>query len=356
MTGTLRLLTWLSCVCPINSIYLGAICLGAMASMRFKLAVLNVLAKCPGGRAPLDEVKREVAIILASGDQIEPANDLSTLADVDIVQSGLVLQDDAGLQITNAGLLLLRSLESNSVRPRATGQVRGQTAETVYVPPHINSETIAIDPREKLNPKIPDGTDDTNHDRLSAARLVALIGAKKQSLIDLWRRHLVQDGSIQGTQHPVGRMGSAALALLSVLLVVACLGAAIAVGQITSLKSEIAMLHRELRPLRERLAKLEQFQQEEVQSKADAGNPSALNLSREEAQLIREYIKPAPSAETAAPAVNVGDPIGGSMVPLPSPITEKVPKLIGARFTIRNGAIIISTRNSRRADAVLLAN
>jgi hypothetical protein len=116
------------------------------------------------------------------------------------------------------------------------------------------------------------------------------------------------------------------------------------------------MLHRELRPLRERLAKLEQFQQEETQSKADASHPSALNLSREEAQLIREYIKPAPSPETAAPPVNVGDPIGGSMIPLPSAITEKVPKLIGARFTIRNSAIIISTRNSRRADAVLTAN
>jgi hypothetical protein len=335
--------------------------MGAMDSMRFKLAVLNVLAKCPGGRAPLDDVKREVAIILASGDQIEPLNDFSTLADVDIVQSGLVLQDDAGLQITNAGLLLLRSLESNSGRSPATGQVRGQTAETVHVPPNVNSETIAIDPREKINSKIPDGVDDTNHDRLSA-RLVALISAKKRSLTDLWRRHLVQDASIQGTERPVGRMASAALALVSVLLVVACLGAAIAVGHITSLKSDIAMLHRELRPLRERLAKLEQFQQEEAQSKADASNPgggtgqTALNLSREEAQLIRDYIKPAPSAETAAPAINVGDPIGGSMIPLPSSITEKVPKLMGARFTIRNGAIIISTRNSRRADAVLIAN
>lgn len=372
----------------------------AMDSIRYKLAVLNFLAKCPGGRAALDEVRREVAIIMASGDQIEPLNHLSALADVDIFQSGLVLPDDAGLQVTPAGLLLLLSLQSNSGLSPATGQVRAQATETVLVPPNVTSETLAVDRGEKINSKIPDGVDDANHDRLSAigenrtaiealdgasrnapaflqrsfganvdaernppplTRLVALISAKKRFLIGLWRRHLVQDASIQGTERPVGRMVSAALAFLSVLVVAACFGAAIALDQIKSLKSEIAMLHRELRPFKERLGKLEQFQQEEAQSKADASNPGggtgqALNLSREEAQLIREYIKPAPSAGTAAPAVNVGDLIGGSMIPLPSSITEKVPKLMGARFTIRNGAIIISTRNSRRADAVLTPN
>ena len=131
------------------------------------------------------------------------------------------------------------------------------------------------------------------------------------------------------------------------------------------------MLHRELLPLRERLGKLEQIenakrdsnQQEEAQNKPDTEKnklggktrteQAALNLSREEIQLIRDYIKPAPSAGTGAPAINVGDPVGGAMIPLPSPLTEKVPRLVGARFTTRNGAIIISKKNSRRADAVL---
>jgi hypothetical protein len=36
-------------------------------------------------------------------------------------------------------------------------------------------------------------------------------------------------------------------------------------------------------------------------------------------------------------------------------LTDKVPKLLGARFTIRNGAIIIK-RDSREADAVLAPN
>jgi hypothetical protein len=43
-------------------------------------------------------------------------------------------------------------------------------------------------------------------------------------------------------------------------------------------------------------------------------------------------------------------------IPLPSPLTDKIPKLLGARFTIRNGAIIILKRGSRQADAVLGPN
>ena len=78
-----------------------------------------------------------------------------------------------------------------------------------------------------------------------------------------------------------------------------------------------------------------------------------LNLSREEIQLIREYIKLAPSAGTAGPAINVGDSVGGATIPLPSPVTEKIPKLLGARFTTRDGAIIVIKRNSHQADAVL---
>lgn len=153
-------------------------------------------------------------------------------------------------------------------------------------------------------------------------------------------------------------------------VVVTCVGAAIALGQIKSLKSDIALLHRELLPLRERLGQLEHIekkrrdsdQQQEAQNNADTNKPrggtdqTALSLSREEVQLIRDYIKPAPSADTAAPAINVGDLIGGATIPLPSPLAEKVPKLIGARFTTRNGAIIISTKNSKRADAVLAPN
>jgi len=78
-----------------------------------------------------------------------------------------------------------------------------------------------------------------------------------------------------------------------------------------------------------------------------------LTFSREEVQLIREYIKPAPFAGPAAPAVSVGDPVISGTIPFPSPLTEKVPKLLGARFAIRNGAIIIVRKDSQQADTVL---
>lgn len=173
-------------------------------------------------------------------------------------------------------------------------------------------------------------------------------------------------------EHRFAAIGGAAFAILTVVVVVAGIGAAIAVGQIKSLKSDVAMLQRELLPLRERLGKLEQAEktrrdagqqvaaQDEASSeKNKAGgetDQAALNLSPEEIQLIRIYIKPAPSLGTAAPTINVGDALPGATIPLPSAITEKVPRLSGARFTTRNGAIIISMKNSRRADAVLGPN
>lgn len=282
--------------------------------MRFKLAILNVLAKCPGGRATLDDVRREVRVIIASGDQTEQLKRFSALGEIDIFQSGLVLRDDAGLQITDAGLSLLHSLESSS----------------------------------------------------------GLVAEKRRFLAGEWRRFFSEAIPYHKTERFVGGVGGAAFALLTLLVVVTCIGAAIALGQIKSLKSDIAMLHRELLPLKERLARFEQVektkreqeQQDETKSGVDKNRPSgdiraeqsALNLSREEIQLIKDYVKPAPVAGAVAPAINVGDPVEGAMIPLPSQLTDKVPKLLGGKFTIRNGTIIIVKRDSRQADAVLTPN
>jgi len=157
-------------------------------------------------------------------------------------------------------------------------------------------------------------------------------------------------------------------------VLVICAGAVIALTQIRSLSSEVATLQRELSPLKERLAKAEaderakrdNDQQKEAQARAGAGKggvsadnrveQAPLGLSREEVQLIRDYIKPAPFSAPAAPPINVGDPVSGGTIPLPSPLTDKIPKLLGARFAIRNGAIIIVRRDSRQADAVLGPN
>jgi len=176
-----------------------------MDSMRFKLAILNVLANCPGGRATLNDMRREVEIIIASGDQMGLRNNLSMLSDVDIFQSGLVLQNDAGLQITRAGLSLLHSLESNSEPSLETssspasqefrllddligaedrlrifdlglrelddntdggnqnpiGDEKDQMGE--IVPPVAILESRAVDPCEKINPELPERDADTSY-------------------------------------------------------------------------------------------------------------------------------------------------------------------------------------------------
>jgi hypothetical protein len=84
---------------------------------------------------------------------------------------------------------------------------------------------------------------------------------------------------------------------------------------------------------------------------------SALSLSPDEIRAIREYIKPAPIADQAiSPLISVGDHITEATIPVPSPLTDKVPKLVGAKFTIHNGAIIIIKRDSHQVDAVLGPN
>ena len=212
-------------------------------------------------------------------------------------------------------------------------------------------------------------TDRRPFDRL--AGFFAAAATKAQSLAGLWRAHVVHDTSNPKTQRATGSVLGAMLAFLGLAAVFACAAAALALVQLKSLKTEIATLHRELGPLKERVAKLEQAAKTKLEADQKEGgqiklgaeknragaepstDQSALNLSREEIQLIRDFIKPAPAGGTPAPAINVGDPIGVATIPLPSPLMEKVPKLLGGRFTTRNGSIIILRRDSRQADAVL---
>ena len=66
-----------------------------MVSVNFKLAILTVLAEWPDRRATVDEVRREVGLIIANEDQAEQLRRLSALGDF----------DDAGLSgfVTTAG-------------------------------------------------------------------------------------------------------------------------------------------------------------------------------------------------------------------------------------------------------------
>ncbi|MDP2354560.1 MAG: hypothetical protein Q8M31_00665 [Beijerinckiaceae bacterium] len=413
--------------------------------MRLRLAILNILAQRPDGRADFIDLRRDIEAFTASEDYAEQLNRFVALGDVDIFKSGLVVRDEAGLTITDEGLSLLRSLEKPgspavAAPPGPTSQtfrliddligteerlrifdleLRGMdsgngegTDETVVTEPPEDSSIDAIDqPQLPENPEPAEATPTLLDDVLPAgveaaagrlgdapvedapaflrrgfgsthaslesksflrARLVVFIVNMRRTVADLWRRHVGQGESNETAEPNAGRLGGAAFVFLTVLVLVACAIAAVALAQIRSLRSDLATLRKDLLPVKERLARLEQTeklklsQQDGGQAKSAALNKKAggeiridhlpLNLTREEIQLVRDYIKPSPSAGPALPAINIGDFVGGATIPLPSQLTEKVPKLIGARFATRNGSIIIVKRDSRQADAVLAPN
>jgi hypothetical protein len=403
-----------------------------MASLNLKLAVLQVLAKWPERGATLDEVNREIEIIVANGDQTEQLKRFSALHGTEIFQSGLVSRDDDGFRITEAGLSLLHSLESSSeFFPEASSSLASQPfkliddllgreerlkifdlelrtlevgageggahqsghqqeneavpieasdaaleANTTDLSGKIDAQALvetAEDEYDQSSENAPaflrrgfgSKAQEPDQDSSPLVRLFASTATKTRSMLALWQNHFAR-GESTSTEPVTGRAGGVAFAFLSLLVLVSCVGAAIALRQMASLKSEIATLHRDLLPLRERVGKLEQTQQEAAAEKSGtaANKPGednrpdqgGLSLSREEVELIRNYIKPAPSADIAAPAINVGDAVSGATIPLPSPLTEKIPRLLGARFTTRGGTIIIVKKDSRRADAVLAAN
>jgi len=184
------------------------------------------------------------------------------------------------------------------------------------------------------------------------------------------RGHLEQDvSSFKGKDRAAGTWG-AVLAVLSLLVIIVGVGALIAINQIKSLKTEIATLERALTVMKQAPkpetveGKKDDQRDDRGKAGADKGSGtaqsaafSALNLSPEEIHLIRDYIKSAPLAGPATlPSISVGDSVTTGTIPLPSPLTDKIPKLLGGRFTIRNGAIVILKRDSRQADAVLPPN
>ncbi|MGY4602841.1 cell division protein FtsL [Bradyrhizobium sp. USDA 4474] len=182
----------------------------------------------------------------------------------------------------------------------------------------------------------------------------------------IWRRHLQHDQLPEATGGAIGNIERWLLALLSVVVIVICVSATIVFIQVKSLKGEIATLQREIIAFKLRLAKLDQIALANETHDKSSGTPkppaqarpdqALLQLSREEIQLVRDYIKPAPIAGSATDAIKIGDPVLGETIPFPSQVTEKVRKLTGARFTIRNGVILITRNGSNRADVVIGPN
>ena len=183
----------------------------------------------------------------------------------------------------------------------------------------------------------------------------------------IWRRHLQRDELPRTTGGSMGNFERWLIALLSVGFVVSCVCAIMVFMQVNVHKLEIATLQRDIIALKLHVARLDQIASaNEMREKASSGTPkppsetlpdqAPLSLSREEIQLVRDYIKPAPVAGPATETIKVGDPVVGETVAFPSPITEKVRKLLGARFTVRNGVVVIVRSGSRHADAVIGPN
>lgn len=169
-------------------------------------------------------------------------------------------------------------------------------------------------------------------------------------------------------------LGAWVFAFLSIVSIVVAGGGAAFVAQLNSLKAELASVRREFAAAKDKVDRLErqinealaanrlQMRPDRVGDGAsriteDAGSRS-LELSREEIQLLRDYIKVPPAPPGVTSTITVGAAVAtGMLMPLPSQITDKVPRLTGASFmTDRNGAIVIVRRGSRQADAVINPN
>jgi len=144
-------------------------------------------------------------------------------------------------------------------------------------------------------------------------------------------------------------------------------GAAFLFAQVNGLRNELTGVRRELTGAKDRIARLERKGEEPLiaqsfnelaQKQVDVRQRAALELSREEAQLVRDYIKVPPAPPGTAPTIQIGAVVPpAALAPLPPQVSEKVSKLIGARFTTdRNGAIVIVGRGSRQADAIVGPN
>ena len=143
-------------------------------------------------------------------------------------------------------------------------------------------------------------------------------------------------------------------------------GAVFLFGQFRTLKNEIAGVQRELTGAKDRIARLERKADEpsiaqrfaDLQKQAEDRPRVPLELSREEVQLVRDYIKVPPAPLGTAGTIQLGAVVpSATLVPLPQQIGDKYPRLIGSRFTTdRNGAIVIVVRGSRHADAIVAPN
>lgn len=385
-------------------------------NVRNKLALLIALAKRPERRATLDELRDEVADA-ETDKQISSAEQLYSFDHIDVFGSGVVVSEGDSLLLTENGYSLLTALgivtrEAPDLDPLATVQSlnliddligpeahrkifqsrpedAGGAHEEASGPATPSDQTAGVEiASREVHPG--DGEDTSAPRKADEAPsappdfLMHKFGAgarrepERSGFLNTiamamkrgggaWRGHLRQDQPRSAPGRSNAKAERILFAFLGLLVFASGAAATVAYMQAKSAKAELTALQRELLPLRERLARLEQGERsrqaldrpsslKERLGSGDVAAQAPLVLSREEIQLVRDYIKPAPVIGSSQPPIEVGDLVAGPTLPVPNTVAEKVPKLTGARFTIRNGAIVIVRSGSRHADAVLAQN
>ncbi len=183
----------------------------------------------------------------------------------------------------------------------------------------------------------------------------------------------------QSLKQWAGTVGGTLVAVLGLTSVVAAVLAAMAFSQVKSVKADVSAAREELMIAQEHTTRLERrletalqnFDQQQARASEQAlsitGNIAgkesradrpAFQLTPEEIQLIRSYIKASPVTSEVTGSISVGGELRDStLLPLPFQIAAKSPRLSGGQFRIdRNGAIVISLRKSRQVDAVIQPN
>jgi hypothetical protein len=175
-------------------------------------------------------------------------------------------------------------------------------------------------------------------------------------------------------------VGGILVAGLGLTSVVATVLAAMAFSQVEAVRADVSAAREEVMLAQEHATRLERrlekalqdFDQRQAKASEQTQTNTAQNntgmenraerpsfqLTQDEMKLIRSYIKASPVTSEVAATISVGEELRNTtLLPLPSQIATKSPRLAGGRFKIdRNGAIVISLRKSRQADAVIQPN
>jgi hypothetical protein len=204
--------------------------------------------------------------------------------------------------------------------------------------------------------------------------------AKVTTMLDVSDTTRLPISSVEPIKPWAGPVGAVLVAVLGMTSVVATVLAAMAFSQLKAVRADVSAAREDLMLAQEHATRLERrleksvqdFDQrltkavEQAQNNAAQHNAAkeiraeapSFQLTQEETQLIRSYIKASPVTAEAAATISVGEELrDATLLPLPSQIAAKSPRLAGGRFKIdRNGAIVISLRKSRQADAVIQPN